>query len=191
MIIKPKVRGFVCVTAHPEGCAAHVQECIDYVKAQPPVEQGPKKVLVIGSSTGYGLASRITAAFGSKASTIGLFTNVLGRKIVQDLQDGITPLASQKRPKRPVSTPKTSKEMLIRMRSRKRLSTQLKPILAKSISSFTRSLRLAALTPKRVPSIRTVSSQSANLTPIKPSTPIRESSAPSRSILRQKRKSLM
>jgi len=73
MIIKPKVRGFVCVTAHPEGCAAHVQEWIDYVKAQPPVEQGPKKVLVIGSSTGYGLASRITAAFGAQASTIGVF----------------------------------------------------------------------------------------------------------------------
>ncbi len=73
MIIKPKVRGFVCVTAHPEGCAAHVQEWIDYVKAQPPVEQGPKKVLVIGSSTGYGLASRITAAFGANASTIGVF----------------------------------------------------------------------------------------------------------------------
>lgn len=73
MIIKPKVRGFVCVTAHPEGCAAHVQEWIDYVKAQPPVEQGPKKVLVIGSSTGYGLASRITAAFGAKASTVGVF----------------------------------------------------------------------------------------------------------------------
>ncbi|MBE36764.1 MAG: enoyl-[acyl-carrier-protein] reductase FabV [Opitutaceae bacterium] len=73
MIIKPKVRGFVCVTAHPEGCAAHVQEWIDYVKAQPPVEQGPKKVLVIGSSTGYGLASRITAAFGTNASTIGVF----------------------------------------------------------------------------------------------------------------------
>lgn len=73
MIIKPKVRGFVCVTAHPQGCAAHVQEWIDYVKSQPPVESGPKKVLVIGSSTGYGLASRITAAFGSNASTVGVF----------------------------------------------------------------------------------------------------------------------
>lgn len=80
MIIKPKVRGFVCVTAHPEGCAAHVQEWIDYVKAQPPVEQGPKKVLVIGSSTGYGLASRITAAFGSNASTIGLFYERPGKE---------------------------------------------------------------------------------------------------------------
>jgi enoyl-[acyl-carrier protein] reductase / trans-2-enoyl-CoA reductase (NAD+) len=73
MVIKPKVRGFVCVTAHPAGCAAHVQEWIDYVKAKGPVANGPKKVLVIGSSTGYGLASRISAAFGSGAATIGVF----------------------------------------------------------------------------------------------------------------------
>ncbi|WP_043583847.1 enoyl-ACP reductase FabV [Geminisphaera colitermitum] len=73
MVIKPKVRGFVCITAHPAGCAAHVQEQIDYVKAQPPLKNGPKKVLVIGASTGYGLASRISAAFGSGAATIGVF----------------------------------------------------------------------------------------------------------------------
>ncbi len=73
MIIKPKVRGFVCVTAHPEGCAAHVQEWIDHVKAQGPIKSGPKKVLVIGASTGYGLASRVAAAFGSNAATLGVF----------------------------------------------------------------------------------------------------------------------
>ena len=73
MIIKPKVRGFVCVTAHPEGCAAHGQEWIDYVKSKGPIKGGPKKVLVIGASTGYGLASRITAAFGSGAGTLGIF----------------------------------------------------------------------------------------------------------------------
>ena len=73
MIIRPKVRGFVCVTSHPAGCAAHVQEWIDHVKAQGPIKDGPKKVLVIGSSTGYGLASRITAAFGSGAATLGVF----------------------------------------------------------------------------------------------------------------------
>ena len=73
MIIKPKVRGFVCVTAHPEGCAAHVQEWIDYVKSRGPIKNGPRKVLVIGSSTGYGLASRVTAAFGSGAATLGIF----------------------------------------------------------------------------------------------------------------------
>jgi enoyl-[acyl-carrier protein] reductase/trans-2-enoyl-CoA reductase (NAD+) len=73
MVIKPKVRGFVCVTAHPAGCAAHVQEQIDFVKSKGPVANGPKKVLVIGSSTGYGLASRISAAYGSGAATIGVF----------------------------------------------------------------------------------------------------------------------
>ncbi|AHF93774.1 trans-2-enoyl-CoA reductase [Opitutaceae bacterium TAV5] len=73
MVIKPKVRGFVCITAHPAGCAAHVQEQIAYVKSRPPLKNGPKKVLVIGASTGYGLASRIGAAFGSGAATIGVF----------------------------------------------------------------------------------------------------------------------
>jgi enoyl-[acyl-carrier protein] reductase/trans-2-enoyl-CoA reductase (NAD+) len=73
MVIKPKVRGFVCVTAHPSGCAAHVQEQIDYVKAKGPIKNGPKKVLVIGASTGYGLSSRITAAFGAQAATLGVF----------------------------------------------------------------------------------------------------------------------
>jgi len=73
MIIKPKVRGFVCVTAHPAGCAAHVGEWINYVKSKGSNPNGPRKVLVIGASTGYGLASRITAAFGSGASTLGVF----------------------------------------------------------------------------------------------------------------------
>src|ERR1043165_3451751 len=73
MIIKPRVRGFVCTTAHPEGCAAHVQEWIDYVKKKGPLKDMPKRVLVIGASTGYGLASRIVAAFGGNAATLGVF----------------------------------------------------------------------------------------------------------------------
>ncbi|WP_193211915.1 enoyl-ACP reductase FabV [Luteolibacter marinus] len=73
MIISPKIRGFICTTAHPEGCAAHVQEQIDYVKSKPALENAPKRVLVVGSSTGYGLASRIVPAFGGGASTIGVF----------------------------------------------------------------------------------------------------------------------
>lgn len=72
MIIEPKIRGFICTTAHPEGCAAHVQEQIDYVKSKGKIN-GPKKVLVIGASTGYGLASRIVASFGAGADTIGVF----------------------------------------------------------------------------------------------------------------------
>ncbi len=73
MIITPKVRGFICVTAHPTGCAAHVKEQIRYVKSQPAIADGPKNVLVIGASTGYGLASRIAAAFGCGANTLGVF----------------------------------------------------------------------------------------------------------------------
>ena len=73
MIIKPKVRGFVCITAHPTGCAAHVQEQIDHVKAKGPIVGGPKRALIIGASTGYGLASRIAAGFGSGAATLGVF----------------------------------------------------------------------------------------------------------------------
>jgi enoyl-[acyl-carrier protein] reductase/trans-2-enoyl-CoA reductase (NAD+) len=73
MIIRPKIRGFVCITAHPEGCAAHIEEQIAVVRAGGPIENGPKKVLVIGASTGYGLASRIAAAFGSGAGTLGIF----------------------------------------------------------------------------------------------------------------------
>ncbi|MDB6061055.1 MAG: trans-2-enoyl-CoA reductase [Verrucomicrobiaceae bacterium] len=73
MIIKPRVRGFMCVTTHPVGCAANVKHQIDYVKSHGPIANGPKRVLVIGASTGYGLASRITAAFGSGASTLGVF----------------------------------------------------------------------------------------------------------------------
>lgn len=73
MIIVPKTRGFICTTAHPDGCAAHIQQQIDSVKAAPALAKGPKKVLVIGSSTGYGLASRIVPAFGSGADTLGIF----------------------------------------------------------------------------------------------------------------------
>ncbi len=72
MIIKPKIRGFICTTAHPDGCAAHVKEQVDYVKSMPKIN-GPKRVLVVGASTGYGLASRIAAAFGAGADTIGVF----------------------------------------------------------------------------------------------------------------------
>ena len=73
MIIQPKVRGFICTNAHPKGCAANVKQQIDYVRSRGPVAGGPQRVLVIGASTGYGLASRITAAFGCGAKTLGVF----------------------------------------------------------------------------------------------------------------------
>lgn len=73
MVIKPRVRGFICVTTHPVGCDAAVKQQIEYIQAKPKIANGPKKVLVLGASTGYGLAARITAAFGSDAATLGVF----------------------------------------------------------------------------------------------------------------------
>ena len=72
MIIKPRIRGFVCITSHPKGCAAKVRQEIDVAQADKK-EGGPKKVLVLGSSTGYGLSSRIATAFSHDAATLGVF----------------------------------------------------------------------------------------------------------------------
>ena len=72
MIIEPRMRGFICLTAHPKGCEQNVKNQIGYVKSKGKID-GPKRVLVIGASTGFGLASRITSAFGSDAATIGVF----------------------------------------------------------------------------------------------------------------------
>ncbi|PPD32351.1 MAG: enoyl-[acyl-carrier-protein] reductase FabV [Methylomonas sp.] len=73
MIIKPRVRGFMCVTTHPVGCEANVKQQIDYVKGFGAIDNGPKNVLILGASTGYGLASRIVSAFGAGAKTLGVF----------------------------------------------------------------------------------------------------------------------
>jgi len=72
MIIKPRTRGFICTTAHPEGCAAQVRRQIEYVQSQPKIS-GPRNVLVIGASAGYGLAARVVAAFGAGANTVGIY----------------------------------------------------------------------------------------------------------------------
>ncbi|GGW92118.1 enoyl-ACP reductase FabV [Alteromonas halophila] len=72
MVIKPKVRGFICTNAHPKGCAEAVKQQIDYIRNAGVSGEGPKNVLVIGCSTGYGLASRITSAFGYGANTLGV-----------------------------------------------------------------------------------------------------------------------
>jgi enoyl-[acyl-carrier protein] reductase/trans-2-enoyl-CoA reductase (NAD+) len=72
MIIEPRTRGFICLTAHPTGCEQNVINQINYVKSKGAIN-GAKKVLVIGASTGFGLASRISSAFGSDAATIGVF----------------------------------------------------------------------------------------------------------------------
>ncbi|SKC10564.1 enoyl-[acyl-carrier protein] reductase / trans-2-enoyl-CoA reductase (NAD+) [Soonwooa buanensis] len=73
MIIQPRTRGFICLTAHPDGALQSVKNQIEYVKSKGELKNGPKKVLVIGASTGFGLSSRIEAAFGSGAATIGVF----------------------------------------------------------------------------------------------------------------------
>ncbi len=73
MVIKPKVRGFICTNAHPVGCEESVKRQIAYVKQNTFNPQGPKNVLVIGASTGYGLASRIVSTFGHGANTLGVF----------------------------------------------------------------------------------------------------------------------
>lgn len=73
MIIKPRIKGFLCTTSHPTGCAQDVRNQIAHVKSVGPIKDGPKRVLVIGASGGYGLASRITAAFGCGAATVGVF----------------------------------------------------------------------------------------------------------------------
>ncbi len=72
MIIEPRMRGFICTTSHPGGCAQNVKDQIEYIKSKGSID-GAKKVLVIGASTGFGLSSRITSAFGSNAATIGVF----------------------------------------------------------------------------------------------------------------------
>ncbi len=72
MIIEPRMRGFICLTAHPKGCEQNIKNQIDYVKSKGKIA-GAKKVLVIGASTGFGMASRITSAFGCDAATIGVF----------------------------------------------------------------------------------------------------------------------
>jgi len=73
MIIKPRIRGFICTTTHPTGCEANVNEQIAYVSSKGRIDDSPRKVLVVGASTGYGLASRIMAAFGCGAATVGVF----------------------------------------------------------------------------------------------------------------------
>ena len=72
MIIEPKIRGFICTTAHPIGCATNVQRQIDHVVVKGPIPSERKRVLVLGCSTGYGLASRIVNTFGSGADTVGV-----------------------------------------------------------------------------------------------------------------------
>jgi enoyl-[acyl-carrier protein] reductase / trans-2-enoyl-CoA reductase (NAD+) len=73
MLVERRIRGAVCLSVHPHGCEEYVQEQIRYVSSQPPMARGPRKALIIGASTGYGLATRIAASFGARAETVGVF----------------------------------------------------------------------------------------------------------------------
>ena len=79
MVVQPKVKGFMCTTAHPEGCKESVRRQIEYVKSQPKAE-GPKKVLVLGASMGYGLASRIALTYACGADSIGVIFDKPGKE---------------------------------------------------------------------------------------------------------------
>lgn len=110
MIVEPKVREFICTTAHPEGCKENVKRQIAYVKEKGQV-CGPKKVLVIGASTGYGLASRITAAFACQAATIGIMFEKPSNGKRTATPAGTTRLLLKRWRRRKVSTQNPSMEM--------------------------------------------------------------------------------
>ena len=93
MVIKPQSRGFLCTTTHLVGCDENVRRQIEHVQSKGEIADGPKRVLVLVSSTGYGLASRIIAAFGSGASTIGVFFEKEGTR-KPGTAGGITQLRS-------------------------------------------------------------------------------------------------
>lgn len=131
MIIKPKVRGFICTNAHPEGCAANVREQIDFVKSQGEIADGPKKVLVIGASTGYGLASRITAAFGCGAATLGVFFEKPGTERKTGSAGFTTLLVSMQRPKKQAYTLKALMAMRFLMKLKRKPLMLLSAIWAK------------------------------------------------------------
>ena len=74
MIIKPRIKGFVCITAHPSGCMQNVMDQVEFARKNPVSEdRKPKRVLILGSSTGYGLSSRIAATFSAGAETLGVY----------------------------------------------------------------------------------------------------------------------
>ena len=100
MIVEPKVRGFMCTTAHPEGCKAAVREQIDYINSMPKTD-GPKKVLVIGASMGYGLASRIALIHVMQILSVSYLTKQEKRK-EREQPDGTIPLHLRSLPQKTV-----------------------------------------------------------------------------------------
>ena len=175
MIIKPKVRGFVCVTAHPTGCSAHIQQQIDYVKAKGPIKPGPKKVLVIGASTGFGLSSRITAAFGSGASTVGIFYERPSEEGRPATPGWYNTIAFTKAAKAAGLYAANLNGDAFSDDIKKQPSKSSPVTSGRLISWFTPSPPPAACTPRPVPCTNPPSSPSARLTRTRPSTPTRAS----------------
>ncbi len=136
MIIQPKIRGFICTTAHPVGCAAHVAEQIEYVQSQGPISNGPKKVLVIGASTGYGLASRITAAFACGAATMGVFFEKSADTKRTATAGWYNSAAFENAARKPAFTPKVLTAMLSLMKCAQRYVRPSRKIWGKWTVSF-------------------------------------------------------
>lgn len=116
MIVKPRIRGFICTTAHPDGCRAHVAEQIAHVTAQGAVPAGVKRALVVGCSGGYGLASRIVAAFGCGADTLGVSFEKHPQTARRPRPAGTTTSPSRTRPTRPAAM--RARWMVMRSRTR-------------------------------------------------------------------------
>ncbi len=124
MIIKPKVRGFICTTTHPVGCEKNVLEQIEATRARGlDKHAGPKKVLVVGASSGYGLAARVTAAFGYGADTLGVFFEKPGTEKKPVPLAGTTPRPSTSSPSRKGCTASPSTVTPFPMRRARRPSS--------------------------------------------------------------------
>ena len=137
MIIKPRVKDYLCLTAHPEGCKKNVEDQIAYVKAQGEIPGDAKKVLVIGCSTGYGLASRIVAAFGCHADTLGIMFErpSNGRKTAS--LDGIIQLHLNSLQTKKEFMPRRSMETRSQKKSKILRSKRSRKILGKWIWLYT------------------------------------------------------
>jgi trans-2-enoyl-CoA reductase len=133
MIIKPKIRGFICTTTtHPVGCQVNVNKQIEYIRKNGKLTDGPARVLVIGASTGYGLASRISAAFGGGASTVSSLKN-RGRIPSQAQRAGITLRLLMKQRNVKVFTRKASTATRSPMSAATKLSASSKKIWVRLI----------------------------------------------------------
>jgi len=147
MIIKPKYRGFICTTTHPTGCYHNVLDQIAVTRTRLGQRHGPKKVLVIGASSGYGLAARITAAFAYGADTLGVFFEKPGTESKPGTAGWYNSWAFEEEAKKPGSTPDRLTVMRFPMKCARRLSTSSNRIWGRWIWWCTRWPRPCAVCP--------------------------------------------